>query len=1017
MIIHQILQYRLDWVVFVVLTLASAILALYLDRRHDFLGGCSWQNWLWIAMLVAVGGIAAEVFERRARLRLQETASFFTTDYACDLERLGHGQLTLDTPSTDAKYLGQIAAEKDWQRNNPTIAEVYTYRRLPDGRFVYIVCAESGVGRAGKPNGWRKPRTPIGASFRSTDEYVVRAANGEAVIDANPVGDEGGVWLRALRPMFDTDGRVEAVLGIKLFAVPWFCTLLMERLIALLQSYVLFVLVLGAVYISRQRSKLSERASTEAKLRESENRFRSLFENIPNIAVQGYDRDRRVIFWNRASELLYGFSREEAMGRQLETLIIPPPMREGVVAAIDNWKRTGVPIPASELVLQRKGGGPVSVFSSHVMQLGSRGEPEMYCVDIDLTERDRAQAALALSEVNYRTLFEVVPHPMWVYDVETFAFLAVNSAATEYYGYTRDEFMRMSLLQLLADDEVEGLLKHVARLPGQGSYGPTEWHGHKKSGEISLAETVSHALAWTGRRARIVLAQDITIRRQAERRIAEQAELLNKTNEAIVVVDLDQRITFWNRGAERLFCYTAAEMCGRPLVEMTTIGHVVGASEFAQTLGRVEGDWRGEIQGIDRNGRPLFIETSITLVRDGTGQPTARLSVSTDITKRKALESQVIQAQKMEVLGQLAGGVAHDFNSILMAMTLHVDMLEMDLRSNSAAVAKLVELKTMTQGAARLIGQLLLFARKHSMKPQPLELNEALAGVTKMLHRLLGANINLVLKGDGTNLWIKADAVMLDQVALNLCVNSRDAMPKGGTLTIETSLAEFTTKNSSAPIESRQGAFACMRVSDTGCGMSPEVLAHIFEPFFTTKEIGKGTGLGLSTVHGIVHQHQGWITVESKEGQGTTFLIYLPITSVPELEALDPVETSINGGDETILLVEDNEAVRRICAAMLLRIGYRVLPSEDGKNALRIWEKNPGAIDLLLCDVVLPGGMSGVELAGLLKLKQPSLAVVLMSGDNSEIIKADGLHDRGFKFVQKPIESTELANVIRSCLD
>ena len=1017
MISNNLLQYRLDWLVFAALTVGSTLFAQRFARRYDLSGMHSWWNWVWIALLVVAGGLAAEFSGHRERARLEESVMLCASDYACDLERMGHARITPATSSADPGYLDQIAVEKDWLKRNPTIADIYTYRRLPDGRFVYLVYAESGNNQTDRAKDWRKARTPIGSVLPATDELIVQAANGEALIDTSSAPDARGVWARAFQPMFDGNGQVEAVLGANLYARPWLHALFVERLIALVQSYALFVLVLGAVYISRQRNKLSERAQTETKLRESENRFRSLCENTPNIAVQGYDRDRRVIFWNRASELLYGFTRAEALGQLLETLIIPPPMREGVVAAINSWHCTGVPIPAAELELQRKDGSAVSVFSSHVMQLNSRGEPEMYCVDIELTERNRAQAALALSEANYRTLFEVMPHPLWVYDFETCVFLAVNSAAIDHYGYTKEEFLQLKLQDIFFADDLSALTRHINGVPDEGRYGPAEWRHRKKNGEIILVETVSHSLAWTGRRARIVMAQDITTRRAAERRIIQQAELLDKTTEAIVVVDLDQRITFWNRGAERLFCYTATEMRGRTLEEMFTLGNVTDASKLAEALGHVESDWRGEINGIDRNGRSLCIETSIAVIRGDTGQVTGRLSVSTDITKRKALESQIVQAQKMEVLGQLAGGVAHDFNSILMAITLHLDMLEMDLRSNLPAVAMLGDLKTMTERASTLIGQLLLFARKHAMKLETLELNTALNGVAKMLQRLLGAEISLEFRESSAPLWIEGDVAMLDQVVMNLCVNSRDAMPKGGKLTLETSLVHFSTENSRAPVETRQGSFACLRVSDTGCGMKSEVMAHAFEPFFTTKDAGKGTGLGLSTVHGIVHQHQGWLTMESVVGRGTTFLIYLPISSRTVPDTLAAAEASIKGGKETILLVEDDEIVRRSCAAILLKFGYHVLPSADGQSALQTWGKNPGAIDLLLTDMVLPKGMSGLELSEQLLLKRPSLSVVIMSGYNPEIMKADGLLARGFKFIQKPIRAAVLASVIRSCLD
>jgi PAS domain S-box-containing protein len=341
----------------------------------------------------------------------------------------------------------------------------------------------------------------------------------------------------------------------------------------------------------------------------------------------------------------------------------------------------------------------------------------------------------------------------------------------------------------------------------------------------------------------MVLVQDITERRAAERRIAGQAALLDKTAEAIVVIDLDQRITFWNHSATRLFGTASADMRGRPLSELTTGGHPVQEA-FARTFAETKQDWRGEIRTVDTAGRPLFLDVSIAVVRSDTGAPTAFLSIATDITLRKTLEAQSIQTQKMEVLGQLAGGVAHDFNSILMAMTLQLDVLGMDQRCHPATKAMLGDLKAMMQRAAKLVDQLLLFARKHAMELTPLELNKALDEVLKMVRPLLGPNIALELTSADPELWIEADSCMIDQIVLNLCVNARDAMPQGGTLAIGIARVQLDEAAARAEPQARPGTFACLSFRDTGCGMSPEVIAHAFEPFYTTKDVGKGTGLG-----------------------------------------------------------------------------------------------------------------------------------------------------------------------------
>ncbi len=382
---------------------------------------------------------------------------------------------------------------------------------------------------------------------------------------------------------------------------------------------------------------------------------------------------------------------------------------------------------------------------------------------------------------------------------------------------------------------------------------------------------------------------------------------------------------------------------------------------------------------------------------------------------RKALEAQLRQVQKMETVGQLAGGIAHDFNNILTAMLLSLELLDEE-KLPPKATLPLRDLQTMVRRAARLTEQLLLFARKHVMRTETLELNAVLAHLLKMLRRLLGEHLSIELISSPQPLWIEADASMLDQVVMNLCVNARDAMPEGGRLTLEARLVELSAESASPIAEARPGRFACLRVTDTGCGMPPDVLAHVFEPFFTTKETGKGTGLGLATVHGIVHQHQGWVGVESAAGQGTTFRVYLPLSTRAATTEPAPAAAEIERGAGTILLVEDEEAVRRLTSGLLRRLGYRVLAAGNGAEALQLWSEHLGVIDLLLTDMVMPNGMSGIQLTAELRKARPTLKVVVMTGYSAEIVSTDALRPAGVAFLSKPFDLNTLASTLRASL-
>ncbi|HTA88334.1 MAG TPA: ATP-binding protein [Polyangiaceae bacterium] len=418
---------------------------------------------------------------------------------------------------------------------------------------------------------------------------------------------------------------------------------------------------------------------------------------------------------------------------------------------------------------------------------------------------------------------------------------------------------------------------------------------------------------------------------------------------------------------------------------------------------------------------PLSVELEAKLSLDGQ----SGRAVLTDITSRKILEEELRQAQKMEVIGQLAGGVAHDFNNILAAMMLNLGVLRAEGESPAQAEteteteteAALRNLDALAQRASSLTSQLLLFGRRQVMQLQRLELNGALTHLRGMLERLLGEEISCSLHAAVPELWVDADLAMLEQAVMNLCLNARDAMPNGGTLTLETSVATFDAASARVEPKSRPGQFVCVRVSDTGCGMNADVQKHLFEPFFTTKKLGQGTGLGLASVYGTVQQHQGWLNVESRPEHGTTFRLYLPRSPKPQLTGTPngaPVDTK--GKGETLLLVEDEPALLAIATRALSRLGYRVLPAVDGRQALALWECYANDIDLVLTDMRMPNGISGLALAERLWNMKPSLKIIIMSGYSSELATNGSASQVEFTYLAKPFELQTLAETVRCCL-
>jgi CheY-like chemotaxis protein len=371
----------------------------------------------------------------------------------------------------------------------------------------------------------------------------------------------------------------------------------------------------------------------------------------------------------------------------------------------------------------------------------------------------------------------------------------------------------------------------------------------------------------------------------------------------------------------------------------------------------------------------------------------------------------------MEAIGQLAGGVAHDFNNILTVIHGHASLLLSNSTLTGTSVRSAQQIGQAAERAAALTRQLLTFSRRQVIQPRSLDLNEVVSNMTRMLGRLLGEDVALQLQYSPQPAWVKADASMMEQVLLNLAVNARDAMPKGGKLTVKIALENIEDHEVIHP-DARAGRFVCLHTSDTGCGIAPEILPRIFEPFFTTKEVGKGTGLGLATVYGIIKQHDGWIEVDSEPTRGSTFRVFLPIGPRPAGTTDDhSAETPVKGGNETILVVEDESPVRDLVCSFLSARGYKILEAESGAKALELWKTTKDNIDLVLTDLVMPDRVNGRELAEKLWTDKPNLKIIFTSGYSADVVGKDFVLRDGLNYLQKPYHPIKLARAVRECLD
>jgi len=526
-----------------------------------------------------------------------------------------------------------------------------------------------------------------------------------------------------------------------------------------------------------------------------------------------------------------------------------------------------------------------------------------------------------------------------------------------------------------------------------------------------LGPAVLRALDLNRARAEQARAQEQL--RQSE---ARYRTLVDGVRDVIFALAPDGTIASLNPACETITGFPRDEWLGRPFEQLVHSDDLPLALELLSSVAR----------GEPRPVNPFRIRTRKGDYRVGEfaatpqyreGQLAGILGICRDVTERLSLEQQLRQAQKMEAVGRLAGGVAHDFNNILTAITGYADLLLEDLGTTDRRRDDIAEIRKAAERAAGLTRQLLAFSRQQVMQVRVLDLNDVVADTQNMLGRLLGEDIALVTRLDPALGAVKADPGQLEQVIMNLAVNARDAMPGGGKLTIETANAELDDTYVREHFPARPGSYVMLAVSDTGTGMSDEVQSHLFEPFFTTKEKGKGTGLGLATVYGIVKQSGGYIWVYTEPGHGTTFKIYLPrVAGAPAQRASGPKASPVGAGTETVLLAEDEAAVRAVARHALERQGYTVLEASSGEAALDLAERHSGRIHLLLTDVIMPG-MNGRALALRLSELRPDLRVVYMSGYTEEAITRHGVLEPGLTYVQKPFTPEGLARKVREVLD
>jgi PAS domain S-box-containing protein len=617
----------------------------------------------------------------------------------------------------------------------------------------------------------------------------------------------------------------------------------------------------------------------------------------------------------------------------------------------------------------------------------------------------------------------------------------VNSQAQDLFGYDRDELIGQKVEILVPESYRHHHHSHrenFAEAPKTRRMGADlDLYGRRRNGsefpvEVSLSPVSTEKGAFV-----LSVIRDISDRKriaeelrraneELHRRTAEQlgeyrsrlASIIDSSEDSILSKDLNGIITSWNRGAEHMYGYGPEEVIGKHISLLTPSDRPDEISEILQRIAKGESTEHYESVRVTKDGRHLNVSVSVSPLRDALGEIVGASAIVRDITAQKRTEGQIRQSQKMEAIGRLAGGVAHDFNNILGIINACTEFLRD--RINPAAEPSLYveNIKKATERGASLTKQLLAFSRTSAIQPRVLDLNERLRDISKLLRPLLGDDVEVLIVPKSPSAVVEADPGQLDQIVVNLAVNARDAMPRGGKFILETGAVRFDEAFADQHQALPAGKYILLTVSDTGTGMDEATVSRIFEPFFTTKETGKGTGLGLATVYGIVKQSAGHILVYSEPGHGTTFKIYLPSAdhkigagSTAEPETVSPKRQQ----GTTILLVEDDDIMRSLTRQLLQEHGYTVFEANDGKSALEWVESHPGPIDLLLTDVVMRR-MSGPELVERLHTSDPTLKVVYMSGYTGELIAEREVLKRGITLLEKPFTRTALLNTIHTTL-
>jgi PAS domain S-box-containing protein len=766
---------------------------------------------------------------------------------------------------------------------------------------------------------------------------------------------------------------------------------------------------------------ITAREQADEALRKSEEKYRMLVENsLQGVAIV---QDEHYVFCNAAFARMTGYTVDEllAMSAKESEVIIHPDDLE-VLQKRYRDRLAGKPVSSRNEYRGIRKDGTQFYFEVHASLIEYNGKPATQLLYLDITERKQAEQSLRESEERFRLIAETIDEIFYIIDPVKEVVLYISPAHERIWGYSLDRLYsgQDSLLNLIHPEDQERVRSSMAGMK-EGRTIQYECRILRSDGSIRYLQNRAFPVRDKKNALKfyIGVGQDITAWKLAEDSIREAGDylhqIINCIGDPVFVKNRAHRFTLVNNALCAYFDLAAEELIGKTGLESMpeALGRSIWEDEervFKTGKESITEDTVPSRKGIEH---VLMTKKSLLTDKDGNRQ---LIGVMRDITDYKKLEAQFLQAQKMDAIGILAGGVAHDFNNLLNVINGYSELILDDLDEKSPVRRDLEEIREAGRRAAMLTSQLLAFGRKQILQPEIVNLNELVAQMSTMLRRLIGEDIELSFIAHPRLRPTKVDPGQFHQVLMNLAINARDAMPQGGKLTIETSNADLDEAYVQRHSMIREGPYVMLAVSDNGIGMDEETKLRLFEPFYTTKQKGKGTGLGLSTVYGIVKQSNGHIYVYSEIGKGTTFKIYFPQAEgdVPSSEKKNENALSPDGS-ETVLVVEDEEAVRELTARILRERGYTVLEAADGRQALQLADDFPDDIHLVITDVIMPG-VSGSALVAQLKSCRPQIKSLFVSGYADDAIVRHGMLNPDLAFLQKPFTVENLMRKIREVL-